>query len=156
MGLRERRHRLQRLPGGDCSETGPYDATRAIGAPDCANCLDDCPPGEGPGITPCSWFSQLPSQWLELTFDTPMTPTELRLWVTYTAPPGSILRVDVAPSETGPFTTLSGGAPVTPCDTPRTDDAYTLTYGLDGSTTVGAARLLVNASDIGIDAVGMR
>jgi len=143
-------------PAGDCSETGDYTAARAVGTPDCTDCTDYCPTGVT-GITPCSWFAATSTtQTITLTFATPITASEVRVWTTYTAPPGDISEVAVAATSAGPFTALTGGSPVVAaCMSPRSADDYTVTFPVPASTTVGAVRITVTMYLTGIDAVGI-
>ena len=69
-------------------DTGSWAAAQATGAPNVANCNDEWR----------AWASLNPNgeEWLELTYDQPVRPTEIRIYEVYA--PGSIVKVEVKES----------------------------------------------------------
>ncbi len=143
---------------GDCGEAGDYDESRTLGAPDCTDCRDYCPTAGGTtGLTPCSWFTGTATPGtLTGELAAPVMARQVRVWVTYSAPPGDITEVAIAPSASGTFTPLTGAMNVTTCGTPRMGDDHTMTFDLASPTMVGAVRVSVSTYNTGVDAVGVR
>jgi hypothetical protein len=122
-----------------------WNASQAIGEPDTDECGDI-------GTAWASGPSATPSDTLTLTYDTPVVPTQIRIFETYN--PGQIVRVEVSGPETGATAVFeSDPVPEASEDCPR---VFTIDVsGLD--TPVDTVAITVNQSVVGswneIDAV---